>query len=93
MWHIPFNTGEYIDFGGVITFAVKVWSWKLCQIKDSLVFGAVNRGSVNQNIVMRRVIKTTHRRARRSDDSLQHDVLIHLTVDCSTKDQWIFDLA
>ena len=20
-------------FGGVITFAVKVWSWKLCQIK------------------------------------------------------------
>ena len=56
MWHIPFNTGEYIDFGGVITFAVEVWSWKLCQIKDPLVFGAANRGSVNQNIVLCRVI-------------------------------------
>ena len=22
------------------TFAVEVWSWKLCQIKDPLVFGA-----------------------------------------------------
>ena len=43
MWHIPFNTREYIDFGGVITIAVKVWSWKL-------VFGAAFRGSVNQNI-------------------------------------------
>ena len=64
MWHIPFNTGEYIDFGGVITFAVEVWSWKLCQIKDPLVFGAANLGSVNQNIVLRRIIKTARRRAR-----------------------------
>ena len=64
MWHIPFDTGEYIDFGGVSLFAVEVWSWKLCQIKDPLVFGAANRGSVNQNIVLRRVIKTARRRAR-----------------------------
>ena len=64
MWHIPFNPGEYTDFGGVVTDAVEVWSWKLCQIKDPLVFGAANRGSVNQNIVLRRVIKTTRRQAR-----------------------------
>ena len=40
MWHIPFNPVGYIDFGGVITDAVEVWSWKLCQIKDPLAFGA-----------------------------------------------------
>ena len=34
------------------TFAVEVWSWKLCQIKDPLVFGAAIRGSVKQNIVL-----------------------------------------
>ena len=51
-------------YGGVITFAVEVWSWKLCQIKDPLVFGAAIRGSVNQNIVLHRVIKTARRRAR-----------------------------
>ena len=51
-------------FGDVATFAVEVWSWKLCQIKDPLVFGAAIRGSVNQNIVLRRVIKTARRRAR-----------------------------
>ena len=33
---IPSNSVEYINFGGVTTFAVKVWSWKLCQIKDPL---------------------------------------------------------
>ena len=49
MWHIPFNTGEYIDFGGVITVAVEVWSWKLFQIKDPLEFGTAIRGYVNQN--------------------------------------------
>ena len=74
MWHITFNPVEYIDFGGVITVAVEVWSWKLFQIKDPLVFGAAIRGSVNQNIALRRVIKTTRRRMRRSDDSTQHDV-------------------
>ena len=74
------------------TFAVEVWSWKLFQIKDPLVFGAAIRGSVNQNIVLRRVIKTTRRQARLSDDSTQHDVLIHITADCSAKHQWIFDL-
>ena len=46
------------------TFAVEVWSWKLCQIKDPLVFGAAIRGSVNQNIVLRRVIKTMRRQVR-----------------------------
>ena len=30
------------------TFAVEVWSWKLFQIKDPLVFGAAIRGSVNK---------------------------------------------
>ena len=74
------------------TVAVEVWSWKLFQIKDPLVFGAAIRGSVNQNIVLRRVIKTARRRARWSDDSTQHDVLIHITADCSAKHQWIFDL-
>ena len=53
-----------IFFGHMATFAVKVWSWKLFQIKDPLVFGTAIRGYVNQNIVLRRVIKTTHRRAR-----------------------------
>ena len=72
MWHIPFNTGEYIDFGGVITFAVEVWSWKLCQIKDPLVFGAANRGSVNQNIVLRRVIKTVRLCFDLQNHGLQH---------------------
>ena len=37
------------------TFAVEVWSWKLFQIKDPLVFGTAIRGYVNQNIVLRRV--------------------------------------
>ena len=81
MRHITFNPVKYIDFGGVITVAVEVWSWKLFQIKDPLVFGAAIRGSVNQNIALRRVIKTTRRRMRRSDDSTQHDVLIHITAD------------
>ena len=52
MWHIPINPVEYIDFGGVITVVVEVWSWKLCQIKDPLVFDAPIRGSVNQNIAL-----------------------------------------
>ena len=56
MWHIPFNPGEYTDFGGVVTDAVEVWSWKLFQIKDPLVFAAAIRGSVNQNIVLRRIV-------------------------------------
>ena len=64
MWYIPINPLEYIDSGGVITVVVEVWSWKLCQIKDPLVFGAAIRGSVNQNIVLRRVIKTTRQRVR-----------------------------
>ena len=46
------------------TFAVKVWSWKLFQIKDPLVFGAAIRGSVDQNIVLRRVLKKARRRVR-----------------------------
>ena len=33
-----------IFFGDMATFAVEVWSWKLCQIKDPLVFGAAIRG-------------------------------------------------
>ena len=45
-----------IFFGDMATFAVEVWSWKLCQIKDPLVFGAAIRGSVNQNIVLRRTL-------------------------------------
>ena len=49
-------------FGDVATFAVEVWSWKLFQIKDPLVFGTAIRGYVNQNIVLRS--KTTRRRAR-----------------------------
>ena len=46
------------------TFAVEVWSWKLFQIKDPLVFGAPIRGSVDQNIVLRRVLKKARRRER-----------------------------
>ena len=53
-----------IFFGDMATFAVKVWSWKLFQIKDPLVFGAPIHGSVNQNIVLRRVMKKARRRAR-----------------------------
>ena len=64
MWHSSFDQTLSIDFGGVMGFAVRVWSWKLFQIKDPLVFGTAIRGYVNQNIVRRRVIKTTHRRAR-----------------------------
>ena len=40
MWHRPFNPNLHIEFGGVISFAVRVWSWKLWQIKGSLAFGA-----------------------------------------------------
>ena len=36
-----------IFFGDMPTVAVEVWSWKLFQIKDPLVFGAAIRGSVN----------------------------------------------
>ena len=53
-----------IFFGHMATFAVKVWSWKLFQIKNPLEFGTAIRGYVNQNIVLRRVIKTTRRQAR-----------------------------
>ena len=66
MWHIQFNPVEYIDFGDVINVAVEVWSWKLCQIKDSLAFDAAICGNSIQQ---------------------QHDVLIHLTEDCSAKGQ------
>ena len=55
-------------FEGVITFAVEVWSWKLCQIKDPLVFGAANRGSVNQNIVLH--FKTKWRTIKRDDQTI-----------------------
>ena len=41
-----------IFFGDMATFAVEVWSWKLCQIKDPLAFGAAIRGSGNQNIAL-----------------------------------------
>ena len=75
MWHIAFNPVEYIDFGGVITVAVEVWSWKLFQIKDPLVFGTAIRGYVNQNIVLRRVVWSSRSSARCFDDSTQHDVL------------------
>ena len=50
--------------GGGITVAVEVWSWKLFQIKDPLVFGAPIHCSVNQNIVLRRVMKKARRRAQ-----------------------------
>ena len=69
----------------MITFAVEVWSWKLCQIKVSLAFGAAITGSVNQNIVLRRVIKTMQRLLRCFDDSTQYDVLIHGTGDRGAK--------
>ena len=69
MWHIQFNPVEYIDFGDVINVAVEVWSWKLCQIKDSLAFDAAICGSVIQLY------------------TAEHDVLIHLTEDCSAKGQ------
>ena len=45
-----------IFFGDMATFAVEVWSWKLFQIKDPLVFGTAIRRYVNQNIVLRRVV-------------------------------------
>ena len=88
MWHIPFNTGEYIDFGGVITFAVEVWSWKLCQIKDPLVFDAPIRGSVNQNIALSSASK--HRAQRhvvltRSTARCFDSREIHRTADCGAK--------
>ena len=75
MWHIPFNTGEYIDFGRVITVAVKVWSWKLWQIKDPLAFGAAFRGSVIQDITLH----TMHRASKQRTD--EHD---DQTTPCST---------
>ena len=56
-------------------FAVRVWSWKLFQIKDPLVFGTAIRGYVNQNIVLRRVVWSSRSSARCFDDSTQHDVL------------------
>ena len=89
MWHIPFNTGEHIDFGGVVTISVEVWSWKLCQFKDPLAFGAAIRGSVNQNTALRRIVEISRSTARCFDDSTQYDVLIHGTADRSGKDQWI----
>ena len=64
IWHRLFDQPLYIDFGGVFSFSVRVWSWKLFQIYDPLVFGAAIRGLVDLNIVLRRVIKTTRRRAR-----------------------------
>ena len=93
MWHSSFDQTLSIDFGGVMGFAVRVWSWKLFQIKDPLVFGTAIRGYVNQNIVLRRVVLSSRSSVRCFDDSTQYDVLIHRTVDCSTKHQWIFDLA
>ena len=52
-----------IFFGGVITVAVEVWSWKLYQIKDPLVFGAAIHGSVNLYIAQQN--KTNPRRRAR----------------------------
>ena len=49
MWHSPFNLNLYVDFGGVISFAVKVWSWKIFQFFISLAFRAAIRRSGNQN--------------------------------------------
>ena len=40
MWHSSFDQTLSIDFGGVMGFAVRVWSWKLFQIKYPLVFGS-----------------------------------------------------
>ena len=70
------------------TFAVEVWSWKLCQIEDPLVFDAPIRGSV-----MVLLIKTSHCRAGQNIElnatlfwrALQYDVLIHGTADCGAK--------
>ena len=62
MWHSSFDQTLSIDFGGVMGFAVRVWSWKLFQIKDPLVFGTTIRGYVNQNIVLRRIVDYRARR-------------------------------
>ena len=32
IWHRLFDQPLYIDFGGVFSFSVRVWSWKLFQI-------------------------------------------------------------
>ena len=57
------------------------------------MFGAAIRGSVNQNIVLRRIVLLLRSWARCFDDSTPRDVLIHLTADRGAKAQWIFDLA
>ena len=75
LWLLSIFWGIFIEeFGSVIRFAVRVWSWKLWLIKGSLAFGAAIRGSVDLNIVLRRVIKTSRSTARCFDDSTQHDV-------------------
>ena len=48
----------------MITFSVEVWSWKLCQIKDPLVFGAAICSSVNLNIVLHGVVWSSRSSAR-----------------------------
>ena len=54
-----------------VAYPIYSYSWKLCQIKDSLAFDAAICGSVIQLY------------------TAEHDVLIHLTEDCSPKGQWI----
>ena len=48
MWHSPFNLNLYVDFGGVISFTVKVWSWNLWLI---LWFIGVSRRDRRLNLI------------------------------------------
>ena len=76
----------------MITVAVEVWSWKLYQIKDPLVFGAAIHGSVNLYIAQQ---NKTNRRAGERDDSTTYTVgcFDSRNGKCKAKCQWIFDLA
>ena len=93
MWHRPLNLNLYVDYGDMIHFSISAMASKWGQKIVSWVFGAANGGWVNQNIVLRRVIKTSHDDARCFDGSTQHDVLIYSTAVCGAKHPWNYFLA
>ena len=50
VWDSSFNPVLYVDFRGVISFSVKVWSWKIFQFFISLAFrAAICRSAVQNN--------------------------------------------
>ena len=51
-------------YGGVITFAVEVWSWKLCQMKDPLALAP------RSTVLIVLHIKTKQRAVERDDQTI-----------------------